>query len=65
MSRRKICVVVGSRANYSSIKSAMCAIREHRDLELQIVVMASALLTRFGSVVDQFGIPWTFNLESS
>ena len=52
MSRRKICVVVGSRANYSSIKSAMCAIREHRDLELQVVVMASALLSRFGSVVD-------------
>ena len=52
MSRRKICVVVGSRANYSSIQSAMCAIREHRDLELQVVVMASALLSRFGSVVD-------------
>jgi UDP-hydrolysing UDP-N-acetyl-D-glucosamine 2-epimerase len=52
MSRRRICVVVGSRANYSSIKSAMCAIRRHRDLDLQVVVMASALLTRFGSVID-------------
>jgi UDP-hydrolysing UDP-N-acetyl-D-glucosamine 2-epimerase len=49
---RKVCVVVGSRANYSSIKSAMRAIRSHADLKLQLVVGASALLDRFGSVVD-------------
>jgi UDP-hydrolysing UDP-N-acetyl-D-glucosamine 2-epimerase len=49
---RKICVVVGSRANYSSIKSAMRAIQEHQDLELQLVVGASAVLDRFGAVVD-------------
>jgi UDP-hydrolysing UDP-N-acetyl-D-glucosamine 2-epimerase len=49
---RKICVVVGSRANYSSIKSAMRAIQTHRGLELQVIVGASALLDRYGSVVD-------------
>jgi UDP-hydrolysing UDP-N-acetyl-D-glucosamine 2-epimerase len=49
---RKVCVVVGSRANYSSIKSVMRAVREHPDLTLQLVVGASALLDRFGSVVD-------------
>jgi UDP-hydrolysing UDP-N-acetyl-D-glucosamine 2-epimerase len=49
---KKICVVVGSRANYSSIKSVMVAVREHPDLELQLVVAASALLDRYGSVVD-------------
>ena len=49
---RKICVVVGSRANYSSIKSVMSAVRAHPALELQVVVGASALLDRFGSVVD-------------
>src|SRR5438309_12009304 len=49
---RKICVVVGSRANYSSIKSAMRAMAQHADIELQVVVGASALLDRFGSVVD-------------
>jgi len=49
---RKICVVVGSRANYSSIKSAMQAIQAHLDLELQVVVAASALLDRYGSVVE-------------
>jgi UDP-hydrolysing UDP-N-acetyl-D-glucosamine 2-epimerase len=49
---RKICVVVGSRANYSSIKAVLRAIRAHPDLELQLVVAASALLDRYGSVVD-------------
>ena len=49
---RKICVVVGSRANYSSIKSAMRAIAQHPDLELALVVGASAVLDRYGSVVD-------------
>src|SRR3970040_252037 len=49
---RKVCVVVGSRANYGSIKSVMRAVEAHPDLRLQIIVAASALLDRFGSVVD-------------
>jgi UDP-hydrolysing UDP-N-acetyl-D-glucosamine 2-epimerase len=49
---RKICVVIGSRANYSSIKSAMNAIKNHEKLTLQTVVGASALLDRYGSVVN-------------
>jgi UDP-hydrolysing UDP-N-acetyl-D-glucosamine 2-epimerase len=49
---RSVCVVVGSRANYSSIKSAMRAIDAHPDLELQLVVGASALLDRYGTVLD-------------
>ena len=49
---RKVCVFIGSRANYSSIKSVMRATRVHPDLTLQLVVGASALLDRFGSVVD-------------
>jgi UDP-hydrolysing UDP-N-acetyl-D-glucosamine 2-epimerase len=49
---RKICVVIGSRANYSSAKSAMRAIAAHPELELQVVVGASAVLDRYGSVVD-------------
>ncbi|TSC59240.1 MAG: UDP-N-acetylglucosamine 2-epimerase [Candidatus Peregrinibacteria bacterium Greene0416_19] len=48
---RTICVVVGSRANYSSIKSVMRAVQAHPDLALQVVVGASALLDRYGSVV--------------
>jgi UDP-hydrolysing UDP-N-acetyl-D-glucosamine 2-epimerase len=49
---RKICVVVNSRANYGRIKSAMRAITNHPNLKLQLLVGASALLHRFGSVID-------------
>lgn len=49
---KKICVVVGSRANYSSIKSVMHAIQNHTKLVLQLVVGASALIDRYGAVVD-------------
>ena len=48
----KVCVVIGSRANYGSFKSVMQAITDHPDLELQVVAAASALLDRYGSVVD-------------
>src|SRR4029079_6719023 len=51
-SKRKICVVVNSRANYGRIKTVMRAVTEHPKLELQLIVGASALLHRFGSVID-------------
>lgn len=49
---RKVCVIVGSRANYSSIRSAMRAIDAHPELKLQVIVGASALLDRYGAVID-------------
>jgi len=49
---RKICIVVNSRANYARIKSVMRAVQRHNRLELQLVVGASALLYRYGNVVD-------------
>ena len=48
--RRTICVVVNSRANYGRIKSVLTAVRARPDLELQLIVGASALLYRFGNV---------------
>ena len=51
-SARKICIVVNSRANYGRIKSVMAAVQRHPDLELQLIVGASALLYRFGNVID-------------
>ena len=45
-------MVIGSRANYSSIKSAMSAIEADPRLELQLVIGASALLDRYGSVIN-------------
>jgi UDP-hydrolysing UDP-N-acetyl-D-glucosamine 2-epimerase len=49
---RKVCVVVASRANYARIKSVLAAVRDHPDLELQLVVGASAVLERFGNAAD-------------
>ncbi len=53
MAKRKICVVVTARPSYSRIRTALRAIDDHPDLELQLVVAASALLDRYGSVIDQ------------
>lgn len=53
MPKRKICVVITARPSYSRVKTALNAIRQHSDLELQLVVAASALLNRYGSVIDQ------------
>jgi UDP-hydrolysing UDP-N-acetyl-D-glucosamine 2-epimerase len=50
--RRKVCVVITARQSYSRIKTALKAIQGHRDLELQLVVAASALLDRYGTAVD-------------
>lgn len=49
--KRRVCVVVTARPSYSRIKTALNAIQEHPDLELQLVVAASALLDRYGSAV--------------
>ncbi|MBU4277668.1 MAG: UDP-N-acetylglucosamine 2-epimerase (hydrolyzing) [Proteobacteria bacterium] len=49
--KRKICVLVTARPSYSRIKTALKAIQEHPDLELQLVVAGSALLDRYGQVV--------------
>jgi UDP-hydrolysing UDP-N-acetyl-D-glucosamine 2-epimerase len=48
--KRKICVVVASRANYGRIKSVLNAISNSKKLELQLVVSASALLNKYGEV---------------
>lgn len=51
MLKRKICVVVTARPSYSRIKSALSAIDEHPDLELLLVVAASALLGKYGAAI--------------
>jgi len=48
--KRKVCVVVNSRANYGRIKSFMRAAQHSSELTLQVVVGASAVLYRFGNV---------------
>ena len=52
MAKRKVCVVITSRANYGSIKTAMKAIQQHDALEFQLIVGASTLLPRFGEAIN-------------
>ncbi|MGE3841787.1 MAG: UDP-N-acetylglucosamine 2-epimerase [Vicinamibacterales bacterium] len=52
MSKRRICVLVTARPSYSRIRSALSAIQAHPDLELQLVVAASALLERYGNAIQ-------------
>jgi UDP-hydrolysing UDP-N-acetyl-D-glucosamine 2-epimerase len=49
--KRRVCVVVTARPSYSRIKTALQAIAGHPDLELQLVVAASALLERYGNAI--------------
>ena len=47
--KRKVCVVITARPSYSRIKTALQAIKDHPQLELQLVLAASALLDRYGN----------------
>jgi UDP-hydrolysing UDP-N-acetyl-D-glucosamine 2-epimerase len=47
--KRKVCVVITARPSYSRIKTALQGIKDHPDLELQLIIAASALLDRYGS----------------
>jgi UDP-hydrolysing UDP-N-acetyl-D-glucosamine 2-epimerase len=52
MIRRKIAVVIGSRANYASIKSVMKELLKIDDIELQVFVGASAILDKYGKALE-------------
>ena len=45
-------MVITARPSYSRIKTALEAIEQHKDLELLLVVATSALLDKYGKVVD-------------
>jgi len=49
---RRVAVVTGTRADYGLLATAMEAIHDHRDLELQLIVTGMHLLRRFGRTVD-------------
>jgi len=50
--KKRICVVVASRANYGRVKYALKAIDEDPNLELQLILGASVLLQRFGNALS-------------
>jgi UDP-hydrolysing UDP-N-acetyl-D-glucosamine 2-epimerase len=50
--KRKIAVVITARPSYSRVKTVLTAIKKHSELELQLIIAASALLDRYGSAVN-------------
>jgi len=50
--KRKICALIVDRANYGRLKPVMEAVREHPDLELQVIASGTMVLERFGRAVD-------------
>lgn len=51
--RRRVCVVITARPSYSRIRTALQALHLRDDVELQVIVAGSALLDRYGSVIEQ------------
>lgn len=50
--KKKVCVAVTARPSYSRIRSALEALRGYDDIDLRILCSGSALLDRYGRVVD-------------
>lgn len=50
--KRKICVVITSRAHYGRFKPLLKELKNHPNVELQIVVGASAILSKYGPIVQ-------------
>ena len=49
---RKICVVITARPSYSRVKSLLYELNLDLNIDLQLIVMASALVDRYGSTVN-------------
>ena len=47
---KKICFIIGSRANYSSIKSVMDEIKKDKNFKLSLILTTSSILQRYGEV---------------
>jgi UDP-hydrolysing UDP-N-acetyl-D-glucosamine 2-epimerase len=62
LGKRRVCVVVHSRANYGRVKSVLRELKKNPAVDLQLVVGASALLNRTGnvsSVIEEDGFEIT------
>ena len=49
---RNICIVVTARPSYARVKTLLIAIKKHPKLKLSLIVTGSALLDKYGSVID-------------
>lgn len=50
--RKRVCVAITARPSYSRIRSSLEALRERPDVEVSVLCSGSALLDRYGRVVD-------------
>ena len=50
---RKICVVTGTRAEFGLLRWLMQAVKDHSELELQLIVTGMHLSTEFGSTYEE------------
>jgi GDP/UDP-N,N'-diacetylbacillosamine 2-epimerase (hydrolysing) len=60
MSRRKVCYVTGTRADFGLMQSTLQLIRQSRPLELSIIVTGMHLLPEYGltvSCIEEAGLP--------
>jgi UDP-hydrolysing UDP-N-acetyl-D-glucosamine 2-epimerase len=58
--KRKVCVILVDRANYGRLKPVMQAIKDHPDLEMQVIAAGTMVLERFDlpvRVVEKDGFP--------
>ncbi len=51
--KRKICIVIASRANFARIRSTALILKEYDNIEVEIIAAGSALLYKYGKVIDQ------------
>lgn len=64
--KRRIAIYIGGRANYSSAKPIMRAIKSNPNLELVTVLAAASMLPRYGDLhktleLDGFSVDYEFN----
>jgi GDP/UDP-N,N'-diacetylbacillosamine 2-epimerase (hydrolysing) len=49
---RKICIVITARPSYSRVKTLLTALKNSEKIKLDLIIMASALVDRYGTAVD-------------
>jgi UDP-hydrolysing UDP-N-acetyl-D-glucosamine 2-epimerase len=49
---KKVCVVITARPSYSRVKTLLIELKEAKSIDLCLIVMASALVDRYGTAVD-------------
>ena len=64
MKKRKICVVINNRANYARIKYFLKAAKKTKNLNISIILGASANLERYGKlseIIEKDGFKIKYN----